>query len=287
MNHKTEETMRKFFYLATIVAMSVLLASCGNKSDAKSNEEPESEQRAEAVRQQNDAKAIADAADDENNATVDEKTTKRDGGSTFEIERFLKGWQQKPLTLPAGTREPNIKVLMKAFCSKYDSYEPCQQMLLWLNDPAAFKKEQGRRERSHEIGYSVNDMTRNGYLNCSEEAQCEYGVSGCYWKRKDGHRLLCVKMEENYESEGLTRLLFYDYDPATNTLKPDVEQSAHVEQALSRYCPNFGINSLPIEDKDIQIVTWENPDDEDSEPIYYKLRWDGQRLKFDNKPVKY
>ena len=52
------------------------------------------------------------------------------------------------------------------------------------------------------------------------EAESDEYLEACVWNRKNGHKLLAITMFHMTPSE-LVLICFYDYDPATQTLKPE------------------------------------------------------------------
>ena len=101
----------------------------------------------------------------------------------------------------------------------------------------------------------------------------------CYWKRANGHSLVGVLLQMGHEGEGVdddSVLLFYDYNPSTRTMTPDMKVYQTVKDILAKHTGTPTLN-LPKEGKDISVhyIEFIQTDEND-------FKWEQNTLKWGN-----
>ena len=229
-----------------LAAFSFMLTGCGNN---------------QAKQEQND---------DNNKQEVVEEQTQEE--SQEEEETFIVGdvgaimgvWDTKPLSGAAVDGKTDIDRFAYVFCNEYSHFEPNKVFLDYLKDPNGFKNE----------NYRVENHKNYGYVKCMGmfEVPCE--MSGCYWNRDNGHKLVAFWMEKGHEidpSFAESLLVFYDYDPATDKMNP-VPALAEPIENLVGIGDHLSV-SLPDEGKDIDFTVFHNLGDITFSNYLY--RWNG------------
>ncbi|MBR5687362.1 MAG: hypothetical protein IKX36_05335 [Prevotella sp.] len=190
---------------------------------------------------------------------------------TKAMSAIAKQWTGK--TIRVTTSHPNAPIhdYANALCSQFMNYSPCAAMVDYLKKPGQYTWE--------EKHYIVDDAPRNGYIQCDMGGQCDYKAEVCYWRRPNGHALVAMLMQIGSEGEGVNTvnaLLFYDYNPKTRTLSPDLKIKQFFDSFLKKH-KNAGTPCiyLPKENKDISVgyVKW----DPEEDFLYenYLLKWTG------------
>lgn len=127
------------------------------------------------------------------------------------LDQIRDGWQSKNLEVNEnGTQQANILQLVAAFQQGWPTYSGGELL--------KFAKSQEKYDNTDK----VVDL-KNGFVRYSEddpEAESDEYLEACVWNRKNGHKLLAITMFHMTPSE-LVLICFYDYDPATQTLKPE------------------------------------------------------------------
>ena len=129
----------------------------------------------------------------------------------------------------------------------------------------------------------MDEDLKNGYVRCGSGSEISSDVTACYWKKKDGHRLVAFWLELGHEgSEHVDQLLaFYDYDPESDSMTPKPELSQRVEKTMSKF-DAYSVR-LPDEGKDIILMGHDFGDDDSYQCTYYLFKWNGN--DFDQKEV--
>lgn len=197
------------------------------------------------------------------------------GRDTMFIKTIVSKWASNPIRVTAANQKARIHDFAKAFCSQYTGYSPNTGMVDYLKKPGKYTWE--------EKHYYVDDAPSNGYIKCDRGGQFDYMTEICYWRRPNGHSLVGVLMQMGFEGEGTVNkyaLLFYDYDPNTRTMTPDMKVYNTVKSIVKthRGTPNF---RLPQEGKDIEVYSaeWVGTEDEDFFFDDFQLKWTGNGFK--------
>lgn len=190
---------------------------------------------------------------------------------TEAMKTIAKQWTTKTIRVTTSHPKTPIHDYANALCSQFMNYSPCASMVDYLKKPGEYTWE--------EKHYLVDDAPSNGYIKCDMGGQCDYMTEICYWRRPNGHALVAMLMQIGSEGEGVytvNALLFYDYDPKTRMLTPDLKIKQFVDKFLKKH-KNAGTPCiyLPKENKDICVgyVKW----DPEEDFLYenYLLKWTG------------
>ncbi len=233
-----------------LAAFSFMLTACGNQ---QANDEQKNNDQTETI---DDETPPPFTADDVNQIGVIHSV-----------------WEVNPIPGAAVNGKTDIERFAFVFCNEYSNYEPNYVLLEYLNDPKGFNEE----------NYSVDVQKSNGYIKCMGMFQVSHDVTGCYWNRSNGHKLVAFWMEKGHESDpslGDHLLVFYDYDPATDKMNPEPALSEAVDNAMAQY-DDYSV-VLPDKGKDIELVGYMIDYENDSaENTYYIYRWNGNDFKLE------
>ena len=172
------------------------------------------------------------------------------------MKTIAKQWTANTIRVTSSHPKTPIHDYANALCSQFMDYSPCASMVDYLKKPGEYTWE--------EKHYLVDDVPRNGYIK---------------WRRPNGHALVAMLMQIGSEGEGVytvNALLFYDYDPKTRTLTPDLKIKQFVDNFFKKH-KKAGTPCiyLPNENKDICVgyVKW----DPEEDFLYenYLLKWTG------------
>ena len=197
---------------------------------------------------------------------VDE-SSERDANPEQHIFAIRDVWADHPVQVENIDPNTRIRSFAKAFCSMYQEYRPNEAMVDYLKKPGNYTLE--------EKHYLTEDEPRNGYIKCDMAWQFDYMTEMCYWRRPNGHQLVGVLMQVGHEGEQCDAvLLFYDFDPKTQLMSPDLAIYESVMTIVGKHTGNVFFN-LPKEGKDIDVMTvyWSEIDDF----VYdgFLLKWTG------------
>ena len=244
----------KWMVIMAIVCVA-FLTGCGKSAKEGENVPDESKDNKEVVTES------AEAQDESESADTDENVE----SGLYDV---TSNWKQTPITVSPKGAKVNIQDFAQAFCSQYDRYEPNKKMLKYLANPKAYNEEA-------EI-YRVESDITNGYIRSFLLTEVGRLTQMCYWNRKNGHSLVGVFMEngsENSKSENV--FMFYDHDPKTNIMTPDLNVYKVVEKvALDKAFDEY-LLELPQKGQDI-VVNLYSDDGEDGYDVTEKtLKWTG------------
>ena len=101
---------------------------------------------------------------------------------------------------------------------------------------------------------------QNGYCSLNFVSDGTVNMEMCYWSRKDGRKLVAVKLFNVYEDK-VPLMMLYNYNPETGYLEPELDIDIFAPYTVLSF-------SLPREGKDIDVFLKEFPD-------IVSLRYDG------------
>lgn len=169
------------------------------------------------------------------------------------VHAIAKRWADASLKVNVTDgRKARIRDFAQALCYRFAGFEPNKILTDYIKDPNAF-----RSETSH---YRIDDAESNGFMQCDMLTQFTTQTQICYWKRTNGHRLVALWMDDEHEGNSRHALLaFYDYDPNTKTLTPDMKVTEEVRTCIAKTKPDFDKGdsysvNLPKKDKDIALT---------------------------------
>ena len=208
------------------------------------------------------------AATEKTEAQTESEADGEDAASPEGLSAIVSNWQNAPITVTPKGAKANIEDFALAFCSKYDSYEPNKKMLKYFANPKAYNEDA-------EI-YRVESDITNGYIRSMLLTEVARETQMCYWNRKNGHSLVGVFMvngSENEKSENV--FMFYDYDPKTNIMTPDLNVYKVVEKvAIDKAFDDYGL-VLPQKGKDIVVDLYTDNGEDGSDVTEKTLKWTG------------
>lgn len=264
--------MKRNVLAIALVAVGLMWSACDGKQkkDGEYAEGVNTESEAAASRSE------VDAAEEE------EVDAPRRG-----IESIREVWAGKPIKVNRSNTVPDILQYAKAFCQTFPQCETNKALKEFLTSPDADKNEcqldLASQDGEHTISYRINSNPRNGYIRCMAEVQTDRFTYVCYWNRKDGHKLVAAFMDECWESPSWDQCLvvFYDYNPTTDTMTPEPALTSMIEKRMKKY--DVYSVELPEEGKDIEVLGFTIDEEEDSgEYDELKLKWNGQTFDWND-----
>ena len=183
-------------------------------------------------------------------------------------------WASKPISIVAAEGTTDLERCAVAFCKEYSIYTPNKVLYDYFKSPKQFEKD----EEELGFNYGVENQKEEGYILCRAQVQCSWDTDCRCWKRDNGHSLVAFWMVDNNEqSDGDKLLVFYDYDPKTGTMTPDLTTPKKLDVITAKY--NGGYN-VRLDDPGVNCFI----DDEEKdyyESHYYLIRWDGNNISLE------
>ena len=196
---------------------------------------------------------------------------------TFEsvpLEELDKNWKTK-------TIDNVINGSLGIMLERFDQTWPT-----WMVGAVRSTMEKGldKEVLDEETALTVTIDSKNGYVSVSDGGTDGAYMSGCYWNRPNGHKLLAVLVGKPTDP-CIEVLCTYDYDPQKNTLTPEPDiLKGYRWGDKGPYKQIFC--HLPRKGKNILVDDWSADDG----PVQHTFTWDGMKpvysktapLKFDD-----
>ena len=154
-------------------------------------------------------------------------------------------WRQKSIVVKGGGQTPDVMTLLQAFHS---------QLPTWVTGEV-LKRGKGLKDGEQyesEEDYRVLVNRRNGYVDLASQTDIDQ-MQACVWKRKNGHRLFAISLYEQHDPVA-NLLCWYDYDPQTQTMKPD---HSPLDDFHKQYPQSQLGWDLPMKGTDFEIMEYE------------------------------
>ena len=244
----------KWMVMMAVVCVA-FLTGCGKSAKEGGDVADESKDNKEVV------KESAEAQDESESADTDEYVVK----GLYDV---TSNWKQTPVTVSPKGAKANIQDFARAFCSQYDGYEPNEKILKYFAAPKTYDEI--------EECYRVESDIPNGYIRCFLLTEVPRITQMCYWNRQNGHSLVGVFMQngsENAKSENV--IMFYDYDPNTRIMTPDLNVCKVVEKVALDNAFDEYILELPQKGKDIVVNLYTDNGEDGSDVTEKTLKWTG------------
>ena len=259
--------MKHTLGLMLLLAVVGLMMACSKTAKEDASDETTEQKAAPA-----DEAAKIDSvsmAEEVEAAVAEEEMEGQDG---TEMNRMAGNWNKLPLTVYPTAEKANIQDFAKAFCRQYNKYLPNVIILKFVGDPKKFNQDA-------EHCFVTSDIP-NGFLRLGMANQYDQFTEMCYWKRPNGHSLVGTYMRHETEGDfSESAFMFYDYDPATKVMTPDMEVYGIVEKAVQEGNFDDYILRLPQKGKDIELSMYKDNGDGGCEPTEWMLKWTGNSFK--------
>ena len=256
-NRRSMKNLRridKWMVMVAIVCVA-FLTGCGKSANEGESTSGESKDNQEMPTESAEVQEGSESADTEE--------TMEEG-----LIAMTSNWQDTPITVSPKGDKVNILDFAQAFCNQYSSYEPNEKMLKYLANPKTYNKEA-------EV-YDVISDVPNGYISSCLWTEIDRFTKMCYWNRKNGHQLVGIFMindSENADPENV--FMFYDYDPKTNIMTPDMDVYKVVEKvALDKAFDDYALE-LPQKGKDIVVKLYTDNGEDGCDMTEKTLKWTG------------
>lgn len=130
-------------------------------------------------------------------------------------------WRQKAISVKNGGQAPDVMTLLRAFNEALPTWV-VGEVLGQQKKPVPGTKRNGTTllyENNEEDEMRILIDPKNGYA-CYESLTDIDQMSCCVWRRSNGHRIFAISLyEQHVMPQNL--LCWYDYDPQTQTMKPE------------------------------------------------------------------
>ena len=190
--------------------------------------------------------------------------------SNSEVDRQ---WRSKTIAVKDGGAAPDVVTLLRAFDKVMHTWV-VGQVLTQLEHPAKGTKRDGTTllyEDHDNDEFRILIDPRNGFVEYSSETDVDQ-MSCCVWRRTNGHRIFAISLYEQHDY--VTNLLcWYDYDPATQTMKAEQSPIDKYKKAFQRMDIGW---TLPRKGTDFLIHEYHFFPDIDITQVY---GWDGMELR--------
>lgn len=183
-------------------------------------------------------------------------------------------WRQKVITVKNGGQAPDVVTLLRAFHQALPAWV-VSEVLKQADHPAQGTRIDGTAFIfDAEDDYRIMIDRRNGYVDLESETDIDQ-MSACVWRKDNGHRIFAVTLFEQHDP--IQNLLYwYDYDPATETMKPERGPLDDFKPSCDRY--EAIAWTLPMNGTDFQIHEYYNVL---TNPITHIYKWDRKQFKAD------
>ena len=244
----------KWMVMMAIVCVA-FLTGCGKSAKEGENVPDESKDNKEVVTES------AEAQDESESADVDEDLPEG-------LDSMTSGLAETPITVSPKGAKANIQDFAQALCSQYNRFEPNEKILKYCAAPKTY-------DEAAEM-YRVKSDIANGYIETLLLTEVVRTTIMCYWNRKNGHSLVGVYMENGSESgKSENVFMFYDYNPKTNIMTPDLNVYKVVEKvALDKAFDEYFLE-LPQKGKDIVVNLYTDNGEDDNNVTEKTLKWTG------------
>lgn len=160
-------------------------------------------------------------------------------------------WRQKSITVKNGGQTPDVVTLLKAFHQALPAWV-VDEVLKQADHPAKGTRKSGTADIfESEDDYRILIDRRNGYVDLSSETDISQ-MEACVWRKDNGHRIFAVSLYEQHDPVQ-NLLCWYDYDPATQTMKPERSPLDDFKPAV----PTAQVGwSLPMKGTDFTITEY-------------------------------
>ena len=248
--------MKRKQLLMAMAAALIMLTACGDKQAKQT----------QTTNNQTDTIVVIEETIADDTAQLEKNTE--------QIVAIRNAWASKPLTVVACDGTTDLERCAVAFCKEYSIFTPNKVLYDYFKSPELIRKD----EEKLGFEYSVENQKEDGYILCRAAVQCSWDTDCRCWKRDNGHSLVAFWMADYYEDGGGEDLLvFYDFDPETDTMTPDLEINKKVENITSQY--NGGCY-VRLDDQAINCVLLDK-EEEYLDSHYYLIRWDGNDISLE------
>lgn len=128
-------------------------------------------------------------------------------------------WRQKTIAVKNGGQTPDVVTLLKAFHQALPAWV-VGEVLKQAAHPAKGTRQSGTASILEAEGdYRILVDRRNGYVDLASQTDMSQ-MQACVWRKDNGHRIFAVTTYEQHDRVQ-NLLCWYDYDPATQTMKPE------------------------------------------------------------------
>lgn len=183
-------------------------------------------------------------------------------------------WRKTPVRVKNGGQVPNVVTLLRAFHEALPTWV-VGEVLKQNDHPAKGTRRDGSAvilDDHDDDDFRILIDTRNGYADLASMTDIDQ-MSCCVWRRSNGHRLFAVSLYEQHDPVQ-NLLCWYDYDPATQTMKAEKSPIDNYKKPFERM--DFGW-SLPMQGTDFIIREYHHFP---SMTVMQVYGWDGMEHRY-------
>ena len=166
------------------------------------------------------------------------------------IPQIREEWPKAAIEVPQVKGKIGISELAYAVAKAFPGNGLTDELKAQLDSPERDNEDVDEFILDRQNGYCSLDFVSDGTVN----------MEMCCWSRKDGRKLVAVKLFNVYEAKS-PLLLLYNYNPENGFLEPELDLDIFAPYTVLSF-------ALPREGKDIEVFLKEFPD-------LVSLRYDG------------
>lgn len=200
--------MKKTLLLAACMVSLAGLMACTHANEKKDSSRPSDTQPAAGS-------PVASPANDD--TAIEAKPADEDEPSDYYgyLEAAPLRWPQKSIKVPDGGSRPDIVQLVQAFDAAWPGY------VMHLDEGLRSGNVETLVDKDFESKIIID--RKSGYAGYTCGLCDDFSAfASCLWRMSNGHTLFAFQWG-HYNAEPYTFTAFYDYDPQTQTLTPDLK----------------------------------------------------------------
>ena len=160
-------------------------------------------------------------------------------------------WRTKTIRVVNGGKTPDIVTLLRAFHQEHPTWV-VGEVLDQADHPAKGTRQSGTASiLEAEDDYRILIDRRNGYADLQSETDIDQ-MTACLWRKDNGHRIFAVTLFQQHD-QPQSLLCRYDYDPATQTMKPEKSPIDDFQPSVKGSFVGWG---LPMTGTDLDIYEY-------------------------------
>ena len=198
-------------------------------------------------------------------AADSQQAEQADGDRMFAPEEISEGWTKKDIMVDNGGEKPDIAILLAAFNKAWPTEA-------YTNIPT-LEKGQTRfyTVTNADAGGSSEIDILEDYASVMPGDSPEDMLFSALWRRTDGHTLLGISICGREGDNPPQALCFYDYDPKTQTMKPEADN------AVLKFSPSKGHKvDYVLPERGMAMLVGELDDDDTH--TWNVFDWDGMKF---------
>ena len=173
------------------------------------------------------------------------------------IPQISEEWPKAAIQVPQVKGKIGIAELAYAVAKAFPGNSLTDELKAQLDSPERDNEDVDEFILDRQNGYCSLDFVSDGTVN----------MEMCCWNRKDGRKLVAVKLFNVYEAKS-PLLLLYNYNPENGFLEPELDLDIFAPYTVLSF-------ALPREGKDIVVRLYSDNGDDGYDITEMTLKWTG------------